>query len=100
MGYCAMPQGPAACPERLLCVEATEAGCFWFATDPSDPTLRAELDERAAARRADVDEATGRGKVVLAGKLAVLAERAERMRDDVATIERLQIARDRLREEP
>lgn len=100
MGYCAMPQGPAACPERLLCVEATEAGCFWFATDPSDPTLRAELDERAATRRADVDEATGQGQVVLAGKLAVLAERAERMRDGVAAIERLQVARDRLREEP
>ncbi len=86
-GYCVRPQGPAACSEYLLCVETADDGCGWFATDPADERCRGELDDRAATQRAKADEAALAGRVVLTGKLAVLAERAERMRDEVATVD-------------
>lgn len=94
-GYCTRPQGPSACPEFLACTEATEKGCAWFATDPSDERCLAELGGRAGDRRNAADAATRAGHVVLAGKLAVLAQRAERAHEEAqaaapaAALERL-----------
>jgi hypothetical protein len=80
-GYCVRPQGPAACPEFLQCVEATDAGCAWFATDPSDERCLEEIADRASHQRSEATCAQQAGQVVLAGKLATLARRAEDMRD-------------------
>jgi hypothetical protein len=83
-GYCVRPQGPAACPEFLACLEATDDGCAWFATDPDDEAIVEEIRERATERRAGADRAAAAGNVVLSGKLAVLAGRAESFVDQTA----------------
>jgi hypothetical protein len=102
-GYCVRPQGPSACTEYLQCVETSHHGCAWFATDPQDPRCLDELDTRSMAAREEVAQAAGAGQVVLTGKLAILAARAQEMRDEVhakASEEALDRLRDYLGNRP
>lgn len=82
IGYCTLPQGPGACSEFLLCAEADEGGCRWFATDPQDTEQLIALADRAAARRAASATSADGGAQVAAERDRVLAGRAERIFDD------------------
>jgi hypothetical protein len=81
-GLCALPKGPAGCHEFMNCTEATDEGCVWFLTDPSDGEMQAELQQRANAHRAKQQESAQAGRTEQAYKYGVMAERTERLRDN------------------
>lgn len=82
MGWCTLPQGPSACVESLLCAEARDGGCPWFAIDPERPEMLEELADRVLARRQSVAEAEALGHTVAADRDRLLADRAETLLDE------------------
>lgn len=80
-GYCTLPQGPAACPEYMNCTEAEDGGCRYFITDPSNPRMVDELNDRACGHRHRQQESLAKGQTVKAGRYEVLASRTESLKE-------------------
>jgi len=81
-GFCVLPQGPEGCTEFLHCTETTPQGCSWFCTDPHDPQMQHELQERIIHHRERQEAHEQAGRQVAAGKAMQMAERTERLRDE------------------
>jgi hypothetical protein len=79
MGYCTLAQGPTSCPEYMLCAEARDDGCAWFAVDPDDGEALLELADRLEDHKTAVLKARAAGQKAAAGKESVLMARTEHM---------------------
>ena len=78
-----LPQGPAACDDFLNCTTAEDGGCRWFLTDPGNAGMLIQITQTARRYRQQEQKSTAAGRVVQAGKYAVLAHRAETVEKEV-----------------
>jgi hypothetical protein len=82
-GYCTLPQGPEGCMEYMNCLEATDEGCQWFATDPENEEMLVEIQDRVSSQKIAQKNSLEAGHVVQAQKYEVLSRRAESVQEEV-----------------